>query len=309
MQPASGGPAATTTRIAICVPTFQRNNMLRDCLGAVNRLHVPERLRVEVIVADNDAAGGAQEVCEELRGAFCCPLHYVIEPQRGLASIRNRLLEEALRLNVNWIAFVDDDECPDTRWLERHMEALDRFQADVSSGPVIPIEAGRAPQDQGPSRRPTGSAPRHVACNNVVLKSALARDQQLRFDTRFNFIGGEDFEFFERSRGLGNKQVWVAEAIVTETIPPDRATWRYLFKRHFSGATNAVVRYRKTRGSALTWLHFMIKAVGKLLGAGISLLCAALSARRRPAQSAVKQFASALGYLCGLFSLTFERYR
>ena len=283
--------------------------MLRDCLGAVNALRIPERLRVDIVVADNDAGGGAQHLCAELREAFVSPLHYVVEPQRGLASVRNRLLEEALRLDADWIAFVDDDERPEPDWLERHMEALQRYQADVSSGPVIPAGPGQMPGDQGRSHRPTGSTPRNVACNNVVFRGTLAREQRLRFDARFNFIGGEDFEFFERSSRSGNKHVWVAEAVVIETIPSDRATWRYLFTRHFSGATNAVVRYRKTHGGALTWLHFVIKAAGKFLGAGVSLLCALLCARRRFAQSAVKQFANSLGYLSGLCNLTFERYR
>lgn len=309
MHPAPGVTDRSFPLIAICIPTYRRNEMLRDCLHAMKHLRVPAGYRIEIAVVDNDAEGSAEAVCAALRETLPFSLHYGVEPERGLASVRNRLLHEALRMDARWIAFIDDDEMAGPEWLIRHMRALGDFHAEVSSGPVVLTGAGSVFDERDPARRPTGSTPRHIACNNVVLSSRLARDQRLRFDPRFNFIGGEDFDFFESSQKSGNVHVWCVEAVVSETVPPERATWRYLFKRHFSGATNSVVRYRKYHGRTGAWLHFTLKAAGKLIGAGGSLLCACLYARRRHARTAVKRLANALGYFCGLLNLSIERYR
>lgn len=299
----------TSRLIVVCVPTFRRNDMLRDCLAGIGRLAVPDGCRVEVVVADNDMDGGAREVVEAARGTLPFPLHYCQEAERGVASIRNRLVEEALRLGADWLALIDDDEVPEPAWLAEHWKAIARFGADVSSGPALPA-GGPDAEDAARrlQRRETGTTPRHVATNNVVFRRALVADQGLRFDTRFNLIGGVDFDFFDRSRALGNVHVWVAEARVFETIPPERATWRYLFWRHYSGAINAVARFRKQHSAAHAWLHFGIKALGKLLGALWALACAVLRPRDS-LRAAVKRVANAAGYLAALLGLNAERYR
>ena len=158
------------------------------------------------------------------------------------------------------------------------------------------------------SRRETGSVPRHVACNNVVFSTRLAAVQGLRFDPRFDFLGGEDFDFFDASSRSGNLHVWTAEAVVYETVPPERATARYLFLRHFSGAINSVVRYRKERSAPRAWLHFGIKSLGKLAGACAALLCWPFRGRAA-LHEFVKRLANAAGYLSALANVRIERYR
>jgi glycosyltransferase involved in cell wall biosynthesis len=301
--------AGAGTSIVVCVPTFRRNDMLRDCLAGIGRLTVPDGCRVEVVVADNDPDGGARGVVDAARSLVPFPLHYCREPERGVASIRNRLVDEALRLEADWLALLDDDEVPEPAWLVEHARALARFGAHVSSGPALPAGGPDAAAAQKVLRRETGSTPRHVATNNVVFRRVLVAEQGLRFDTRFNLIGGVDFDFFDRSRALGNVHVWVAEARVWETIPPERATWRYLFYRHYSGAINAVARFRKQHSGARAWLHFGIKAAGKLFGALWALLSACVHAPRENLRAAVKRLANAAGYVAALCGLNAERYR
>lgn len=297
---------ASETLVALCVPTFRRNDALRNCLGAVARLRRPPGLRLQVVVADNDAAGAAESVCRE---SGVQPLHYCVEAKRGLASVRNRLLDEAARMGADWAAFLDDDETPSPDWLLHHWGVLTETGARVSTGPVVQHDAHGEVPSTHKSRRETGSEPRFVACNNVILHRSLFTEQGLRFDERFNLTGGEDFDFFERSRQLHNRHVWAAEAVVFETISEDRDNWRYLFQRHYSGAVNSVMRYRKSHGAWKSWAQHLLKSLGKLLGAIGAALLACVHSRRRNAQNAVKRLASALGYLAGLFNITAERYR
>ncbi len=296
--------------ILIGVPTYQRPAMLQKCLSGLAALEGLDAYRVECLIVDNDAAGSARAVITTFAPSAPWPLHYVIEPARGLVCVRNRVLEEAVLRDATYLACIDDDELPAPMWLARHVEALVKFNAEVATGPVIPIAANEITPPRaggGKARRRTGEQPHHVACNNVVFHRRLIAKQSLRFDSRYNFIGGEDFDFFDSSQTLGNKHVWVADATVFETIPPERQTARYIFKRHFSGGINSVVFYRKRHGRVATWIYFTLRALGKLLSAGVVLPLCALSAQHR--SRVLKRVANALGFISGLFKFSVERYR
>lgn len=296
--------------VTICVPTYRRSNMLTDCLAAVGRLTCPPDCRVTIIVADNDESGSARGAVERVRSLLPFPLHYIIEKERGLASVRNRLLEEAVTLGADWIAFIDDDEMPEREWLVISVEAADRYRADVVTGPLVQLESPddvHVPRDR--SRRPTGTTPRFVATNNVMFHSRLVNEQGLRFDRYYDFIGGEDFDFFNRSGANGNVHVWISEALVFETVPPERKTLRYLFYRHLTGGVNNVLRHKKNFAVWQSWCHFIPKIVGKLLGSLFSILRAALTVNRGTARKSLKQLGSAMGYSAGLLNIVVERYR
>ena len=109
--------------------------------------------------------------------------------------------------------------------------------------------------------------PRKVSTNNVLFKKKLIEQDKLSFDLRLNFCGGEDFDFFEKSSAKGNSHVWTNEAIIFEAIVKERASNKYLFYRHFTGGINNVVQYRFRNGILKSWLHFLIKILGKTIGA------------------------------------------
>ena len=49
------------------------------------------------------------------------------------------MINEALLISSNLICFIDDDEFPKADWLVKHLSALIQYNADVVTGPVIPI--------------------------------------------------------------------------------------------------------------------------------------------------------------------------
>jgi glycosyltransferase involved in cell wall biosynthesis len=281
--------------------------LLRECLTAINTLECPAGYEIISIVVDNDVNKSAMTLCSDWPQSSARPLLYFVHPERGLSSVRNRLLDEAIKVRAELIAFIDDDEQPDTGWLNRHVENLQKHAADVSTGPVRQLLDGGG-MTEG-KEKATGSQPRHVSTNNVVFKSLLVTEQALRFDPFFNFIGGEDFDFFERSLKNGNIHVWSHEARVLESIPPERNSMRYLFHRHFSGGINNVLRFKRSRSSWHAWPRYLLKFLGKLLGAVFCLFGSAIRADKTMLRNAVKKIASGLGYLAGLLNIVVERYR
>ena len=296
--------------VAICVATWQRPDPLAQCLAAIDRLSLPKDYAFILIVADNDSGESARAIVAGFRARARLATRYVCEPERGLASVRNRLLQAALAEAADFICFIDDDEFPQPDWLAKHLEAIQQYQAEVVSGPVVPLY-GDTPAAEIPvkSKRQTGQTPPHVGSNNVVFRSLLVKEQGLRFDRRYDFIGGEDHDFFERSARHGNRHIWVAEAVVFETVPAERQTWKYLIYRHFTSANNNVVKYRARHGRLYCWCYFMLKIAGKLPGGLIQLTLAGLLLNRERAKKGLARIAAATGYVSGLLNIIVERYR
>ena len=293
--------------IVVCVPTFKRPGLLRNCLTSIGKLNKPDNYQIEIIVVDNDQQETAKSLCAELAAGLTFSLYYFVQAERGLASVRNRLLEEVASLGADLIAFIDDDEQADPEWLVRHIDNLNKHGADVSTGPVRPISSAyNLPQKKA---KASGSTPRHVSTNNVVFNTSLITTQGLRFDPFYNFIGGEDFDFFERSDKQGNVHIWTEEALVFETIPESRNSLRYLFYRHFSGGINSIMRYKRASPAWRAWIRFLPKIMGKLLGAMIYFVLSGVRLDKVLFSTAVKKLANGLGYLAGLLNVVVERYR
>ena len=257
--------------VAICVATFKRPELLRNCLVSIGQITIPEGYTPIIIVVDNDSGGSGEISFNEAIKKIDFELYYNIEAERGISSARNRLLKEALNHHADFIGFIDDDEFPHSSWLNKHMMSINDFNADVVTGPVIPVD-NNEPLDEKlfNNKFKTGHTPRHVAAGNVLFKSKLVNDDKLWFDTKYNFTGGEDFHFFDRSSVKGHVHIWVAEAIIYETIPEERRTKKYLFFRHFTGAINNVLQYKMNNETFSVWVHFILKATGKLIG---SIVC------------------------------------
>ena len=69
------------------------------------------------------------------------------------------------------------------------------------------------------------------------------------FDLRFNFLGGGDTDFFLRCRQAGMKFHWVAEAVITETVPDSRTNPGWLVLR---GLRIGAINYHIERKAAKT---------------------------------------------------------
>lgn len=299
-----------STLVAFCVPTFKRPGLLKQCILAIDHLVVPEKLDVIIIVVDNDAEQSAKTVCDDFSSGLKIPLHYYVEVERGLCCVRNCMLEKALQHKADLLAFIDDDEMPHKDWLKNIYTALVTYAVDIATGPVISIHGNTPPADYELKQKyQTGDAPRYVSSNNVIFKQTLLVETGLTFDPYYNFMGGEDFDFFARAKGQGFTSVWTNDAVVFETLLPERETVKYKFYRHYSGGVNNVLRHKRNYSSLSAWLHFSPKLLGKFIGAIISLFCAIFSKHGKNLEKSSIKFASALGYLAGLLNIIHERYR
>jgi len=59
---------------------------------------------------------------------------FVEEPRRGRSFARNRAVAEAMARQVDFVAFIDDDDLPAPDWLQRLLETQIKTQADIAFG-------------------------------------------------------------------------------------------------------------------------------------------------------------------------------
>src|SRR5690606_359612 len=105
--------------VALCIVTCRRPDGLRRLLLALNSLKFREwcRPNIRVIVVDNDPESRSIELCRSLAPDLRWPVTATTEPRRGIPFARNTALKVA-GTDVDFVAFVDDDEVPDPHWLD-----------------------------------------------------------------------------------------------------------------------------------------------------------------------------------------------
>jgi len=245
----------------LAIPTYCRKLYLQRCLESIVRMKRPDSVAIHLLLLDNNPGGEARKIFDEFSSRFEFPASYVHVKERGIAFVRNRTIEEALALDADFIAFLDDDEEASAEWMVEAFRALDSYRGDVVSGPTVRILPEGVPQwmrqsrglgivkraeREGPGRGP-------VSTNNVIFKTFLAKDWGLRFRTDFNLTGGSDTVFFEEAIRRGAAIVWSRKAKVYEWIPPSRAKLSWMLRRNFRVGINKLRRVRLFDGERAAW--------------------------------------------------------
>jgi glycosyltransferase involved in cell wall biosynthesis len=297
-------------RIAICIGTFQRRELLRNLLTGISQLtfcKVPTP-EIEVIVVDNDASGSAREICEAVELPW--RKKYVIEPRRGIAYVRNRALHEAG--NTNLIAFIDDDEVPCALWLDELLWTQRKFSADVVTGPVLPRFATGVADwvKQGEFfERPkyeTGDSPDLSSTNNALVRTEVFSCIS-GFDDQFQLTGGEDIQFFLRVARAGYRIIWSQDAAVFETVSKERASFAWILHRGYQGGNSWALCESSLDGRARVRMARFAKACVHVVG-GVGMVLIGFFSGRAGVSRALQRACLGAGMLTGLFGRKYLAY-
>jgi succinoglycan biosynthesis protein ExoM len=228
-------PDIRMTRICVCICTYKRPGQLDALLWALRQQETEGLFSISIIVVDNDSLESARSVVEAHFSQQDIMIEYFVEPQQNIARARNRAIKNH---KGDFIALIDDDELPGSRWLLNLFWAIDHFRVSGILGPVFPRYEKTPPKWvlQGHFfERPT-----HVSgyplewqdtrTGNVLLKSNLFEEKGTWFRPEFG-SGGEDKDFFKRMIRSGLSFVWCNEAPVFELVPQERWKLTVMVKR------------------------------------------------------------------------------
>lgn len=301
--PGYGARAPTPmTTVAICIPTFRRPDELGLLLESLTRLQTVDA-DVIVVVVDNDRDGSAAPVVDAFRPRLS-RLEYAVETSQGISPARNRLTRIALGLGADFVAFVDDDEWVDERWLAGLLETARTHAAQAVIGPVLPAYDAGVPKWVRRSgyfdraRFPTGTIVRRANTGNSLIATSLLPVGRDGFHP--GLATGEDTFFFMRVQRDGARIVWCDEAVVHEHVSAGRGSLSWIVRRAYdNGATYSTclaLLGQTGRGR----LDRALRCLGRI-GQGLALTPLAVFGGGRPALvRAWVPGASGLGGLVGV---------
>ncbi|GAA5038056.1 glycosyltransferase family 2 protein [Microbacterium fluvii] len=216
----------------IAIVTYKRPS-LSDCVSSVySQLADGD----EVLIVDNDPELSARAYFGQLHHEG--NVHYIAQPTPGIAAARNSALAFFRQHSFVALVFIDDDEKACEGWLESHKSSATSHRSHATFGPVEPVYPDSLPKwvrKLDFFARPnaeSGTAVRWPATNNVRIEGNFLRaNPDLTFSEGYSATGGSDTDFFFRAAERGAVLTWVAEAVVTEEVTPERGTARWLWRR------------------------------------------------------------------------------
>jgi succinoglycan biosynthesis protein ExoM len=296
--------ARMTESVIVCIPTFKRPKMLKRLLDAIAALQTDAE--ISVLVADNDADGRAGfDLCLALEG-YRWPLTAVIAHERGIAQVRNTLIEYALMTGAQFVAMIDDDEWPQTDWISQFLKTARETGADVLQGSIL-FGHGEAADGHGDIRRPTGPVAMLQGAGNLLIRRPVLENMATPwFDPQFALSGGEDQDFFVRLRQAGTRFAWSDEARAHGDVPETRANLGWLLRRSYS-VGNSDMRVLLKHGPGVFRVGAeLLKILASLLLSPLAAVILAVSPNRRAL--ALQKLFRAAGKLSAMFGARYNEY-
>jgi len=301
--------AGGSVKVTICIATFRRPEGLRQLLESISaqRFGGPAP-SVSLVIVDNDPEKPIGR--ETVQSWSSYPVTYLVEPQRGLANVRNRALNEVAK-GTDFIAFVDDDEQASPEWLSELLRVQKAFAAAAVQGPVKPRFAAPAPRwmeeggyfELGPYT--DGQPLLFAGTNNSLVDWRLMNGAGLRFDMRFNLTGGEDQDLFVRLRQeCGGTIVAAAKAIVYDEVPLNRMSRKWVLRRWFR-IGNTLGRIAVKRRQAR--LSRAVKAMARIARGGLEMAWGLVTSQTR-IMHGLAEMSWGAGTLFAYLDLQYDEY-
>lgn len=294
--------------VAVCVATRRRPEGLRALLASLAAQELPPDVAVRVVVVEND--DHHHPVVREIVEAADLEVDLLLEPRLGIPFARNSGVARAEGADL--IAFVDDDEVAPSDWLRTHLAALDLYEADVTTGPVLPRFAHVPPRWVETSglydrrRWRTGHVRTEAYTGNLVCDARVLGHAP--FDTSLALTGGSDTELFRRLARAGVRIIWVDEAPVWETVPPERTRLGWILRRGFRYGGDRWRRRTSTSPRPVERLIVATVAIIELL-AGTAAAGASAPFSHGVAVRWLNRAARGAGMLWSILGGRFEEYR
>jgi succinoglycan biosynthesis protein ExoM len=253
--------------ICVCICTYKRPLLIKNLLEKLERQETAGLFDSSIVVVDNDRYESGRQSVEAFAKHSKIPVTYHVEPVQNIALARNKGIANS---NGDFIAFIDDDEVPSSRWLVSLYKALALFETAGVLGPVLPLYGASPPSWVLSGEfftRPTYFSGYFLdyeitRMGNCLLRSYLFKEKDDWFLAAYG-RGGEDRDFFKRKIAQGHVFVWCREASLFEVVPPERWGFARMLKR-------ALLRGRQTYIAEKN-------VVGSLLGSGAAFLGYSLS--------------------------------
>jgi len=221
--------------VTVCICTYKRPELLEDLLSALQDQQTGGLFRFSILIVDNDSLCSAESIVLSFARKSTINIGYYVEQIQNISLARNKAIQNA---KGDFIAFIDDDEIPEKKWLYSLYQTLHHFNAHAVLGPVLPYYKVPPPKWVIKGKfyeRPTYKTGfkidwRKGRTGNLLVKKEIFQATGELFDPNFG-SGGEDQDFTRRMIQKGFVFVWCNEARAYEIVPPIRWNRVFMVKR------------------------------------------------------------------------------
>ena len=241
--------------VSVVICTYNRRNMLRDCLNSIYAQDYPKS-NFEVIVVDGGSTDGTKELCKDF------PLiRFIIESRLGLAYARNKGAELA---RGSIVAYTDDDCIVNKQWLKNLIVGFQVSESIVGvGGPVYPLHPEIIPRkilvkpalglfDKGESVKLVRSLLTSNSAFKLEIFKTIKFDETLGVTRRGKLIMcGEDTDFCHSIISSGHKLLYTPHAKVYHQISKDRVRVPYMVRRAIHSGISSVPVLKKKKRSRI----------------------------------------------------------
>lgn len=236
--------------ITVVLCTYNRCQSLAKALESVAGSALPDSIRWEVLVVDNNSRDKTREVVEDFSRRHPGRFRYLFEPHPGKSYALNSGI---LAAAGDVLAFIDDDVIVDPHWLQKLSMPLNDGEWAGSGGRILPQQAVSPPRwlpigeayataplvmfDLGPDAGQLTVPP--FGTNMAFQKRLFDKYGGFRTDLGpqpGSEIRSEDTEFGSRLLAAGERLRYEPSAIVYHVVPEHRLQKRYFLTWWFDKA-------------------------------------------------------------------------
>jgi glucosyl-dolichyl phosphate glucuronosyltransferase len=237
-------------KITVILCTYNRCQSLTKALESVAALRLPESIKWEVLVVDNNSTDQTRKMVEN----FSCPyprrFRYLFEPQQGKSYALNAGIREAAG---DVLVFTDDDATVEPTWLQKLTAPLNNREWAGVGGRTLPEQTFSAPNWLGLEERyamgplaifDLGAEARELTEPPFGNNMAYRREMFEKYGGFRTDLGprpgseirSEDTEFGQRLLSAGERLRYEPSAIVYHAVPPYRIQKSYFLAWWFGKA-------------------------------------------------------------------------
>jgi glycosyltransferase involved in cell wall biosynthesis len=252
-------------KISVLVCTYNRCKTLRVAIESIAVQSLPESLKWEIVVVDNNSCDQTRQVVESLQHLHPDRIRYVFEPQQGISHARNTGIREA---RGEILVYIDDDETANTDWLQNLTANLRSGEWAGAGGRIIPQLSFSLPGwlsmkswfaigplvafDRGMEARQLNESP--FSANMAFRKEVFERFGGFRTDLGRigkSMISNEDTEFGRRIVAAGLRLRYEPSAVTYHPVEANRLKKQYFLEWWFNKGRSDVRELGNSDGRML----------------------------------------------------------
>lgn len=280
-----------TPYISVIIPTHNRSDLLGKTLESLVNQTISNEY-YEVLVIDNGSIDNTLGIVDSFKNRQK-NIRYFYEPQPGLHNGRHKGFIEA---DSNLLVFIDDDIEAFPTWLQAILDSFEDEEVVMVGGKCLPKFETAPPEwldamwlssaagerilsclsliDLGDDTKSVD--PNYIfGCNFAIRRSVLHEAGGFHPDAMpqgmLRFRGDGETAVSAAIRRLGYKAVYNPRASIYHSVPKERMTYEYFYKRSFAqGVSDSYTEIRRTGGVLfLSSTRFFLKSIRERIACAV----------------------------------------